>query len=413
MPRNNSDFYDKKKDWSKIKDSLLGCYLVPYFQKLLRTGKPICYIDCFAGKGKFKDGNDGSPLIALKIREEALSKTKLRNNKGIEMFFIEVKYADELTKNISGYCGGENMITVIHGKFEEKIMDLLEKKKGYNVFLYIDPYGIKSLDFNLFRQIKEFKSNSLEMLINFNSFGFLRVAFSAMKVNIDNEFPITDELNEDEFSMMSNIDKINKLNSVAGGEYWKNIVEDYRNDFSTCYQAEQDLSTSYKKAWKEHYAYVLDLPIRIKRGQNPKYRMVHICNHLDGCYLMAKNILLRKGELILKVQDKGEGELFPDEYQIDEHSISQKNVKEMVLSLLKAMLNNKPCGTKKFLVSFVNEYGVICDFSLIFRIFNELEKIGILCIDRVPSQTKTGKKSTFWEEHGKHKVFLKKGREWQ
>ena len=53
MSKDNSNFFKKQNEWSVIKDKLLGCYLTPYFQKVLRTGKPICYVDCFAGKGMF------------------------------------------------------------------------------------------------------------------------------------------------------------------------------------------------------------------------------------------------------------------------------------------------------------------------------------------------------------------------
>lgn len=68
MAKNQRDFFKKKNEWSEIKDTLLRCYLPQYFQKLLVSGKPIFYIDCFAGKGKFDDGNDGSPLIAMQMR---------------------------------------------------------------------------------------------------------------------------------------------------------------------------------------------------------------------------------------------------------------------------------------------------------------------------------------------------------
>ena len=50
MAKNQRDFFKKKNEWSEIKDTLLRCYLPQYFQKLLVSGKPIFYIDCFAGK---------------------------------------------------------------------------------------------------------------------------------------------------------------------------------------------------------------------------------------------------------------------------------------------------------------------------------------------------------------------------
>ena len=51
MPKDNRDFFKTKKIWSEVKDELLGCYLVPYFNKILSMGNPVLYVDCFAGKG--------------------------------------------------------------------------------------------------------------------------------------------------------------------------------------------------------------------------------------------------------------------------------------------------------------------------------------------------------------------------
>lgn len=80
MAKKNDDFFVEKKSWSKVKDELLGCYLTPYVAKILYTYKPIAYVDCFAGKGKFDDGNPGSPLIALDIFQKSLVKTRMDGN---------------------------------------------------------------------------------------------------------------------------------------------------------------------------------------------------------------------------------------------------------------------------------------------------------------------------------------------
>ena len=49
MSQRNSGFFEEKKDWSRIKDALLGAYLFVCFQKVIHTKKPIVDIDCFAG----------------------------------------------------------------------------------------------------------------------------------------------------------------------------------------------------------------------------------------------------------------------------------------------------------------------------------------------------------------------------
>ena len=45
----NKKFFDRKREWSTVKDNLLTYYLKPYFTKILATGKLIIYIDGFAG----------------------------------------------------------------------------------------------------------------------------------------------------------------------------------------------------------------------------------------------------------------------------------------------------------------------------------------------------------------------------
>ena len=98
MSKDNSDFFKIKNEWSIIKDRLLGCYLTPYMQKVLATNKKICYVDCFSGKGKFEDNQPDSPLIALKIRDDCLNRTKIRINKNqaIDMTFIDLNYASDI-----------------------------------------------------------------------------------------------------------------------------------------------------------------------------------------------------------------------------------------------------------------------------------------------------------------------------
>lgn len=215
-----------------IKDKLLGCYLMPYFQKVLRTNKPIYYVDCFAGKGKFEDGNDGSPLIALKTRNQCLKATKRQDKYGaINICLIDKNYADELKNNIGNEYSLYGSPTVISGKYEGVIEGCLCDKRGENVFLYIDPYGIKALDSRLFDKFQTFGFNTFEMLINFNSFGFFRDACRVMRVDTssDEAFHGLDELVEYSPTTVSASKKSTELlTRIAGGECWKEIVRDYK-----------------------------------------------------------------------------------------------------------------------------------------------------------------------------------------
>ena len=170
MAKKNDDFFVEKKPWSEVKDQLLGCYLKPYVAKILHTHKPLVYVDCFAGKGKFDDDKQGSPLIALEIMQQGLNSSTMSGRLQIAPAFIDLNYADDLRVNLKDYPG----VKIVSGAYEDTIDGLLKNKGGCNVFLYIDPYGIKALNCSKFDEFANGQFNSIELLINMNSFGFIR-----------------------------------------------------------------------------------------------------------------------------------------------------------------------------------------------------------------------------------------------
>jgi len=391
MPKNNSAFFQQKNDWSRVKDELLRCYLKPYFTKVLHTQRPILYVDCFAGKGRFDDGSDGSPLIALKIREEVTG-----DSRAIESCFIDLYHADDLRQNLLSYRQQGVPVGVSDGRFEDVIQGLLAKRKNHNVFLYIDPYGIKALDFNLFSAFAQI--GSIEMLINMNTFGFIRSACSAMKTT--RAFELDESLDDLVEYDTSQVDSISTLNEIAGGTYWQEIIGDYNNRAIDGYEAERRFSVAYKAQLRTKFTYVLDMPIRLKSGHHPKYRMVHVSNHEDGCYLMAENMLKRTDEL-LDMQLGGQLLLPGFGNEPDYSEIPQKVLK---------YLSNAPAGVglTMLIAMLFTEYGLHWKIDGIRDILRKMEKEGVIYIDRTPPITDGGRQSTFMTENKKQTVIVRR-----
>lgn len=291
MAKKNDDFFVEKKPWSKVKDELLRCYLKPYVAKILHTRKPLAYVDCFAGKGKFDDGQPGSPLIALDIFRQGLASTKLDRKARIGAAFIDINYASDLKTNLNAYPG----VKIVSGAYEDTIEELLNSKTGYNVFLYIDPYGIKALDCTKFDSFASGQFNTIELLINLNSFGFIREACNAIGTQFEiGDDGFFDDLVEDDPTILDATDKsIEALNRIARGDYWKEPITQYKNGEIDGYKAEEYFSEQYCQRLTKSYTYVLNMPIRIQQNQHPKYRMIHATNHPGGCVLMADNICNR------------------------------------------------------------------------------------------------------------------------
>jgi len=393
MAKVNHDFFKKKNDWSIIKDELLACYLTVYFSKVLTTNRPIIYIDCFAGKGKFDDGNDGSPRITLRIRNESINRSRNTNAK-ILMYFIEPTYTSELESNISMFDNQYGRPIVVKGKFEENIEDLLNDKTDKNIFLYIDPFGVKSLDMNLFQKISDIGFNSIEMLINLNSFGFMRFACSAMKIDYSVDEPQYDLVEYEPVDTDDPAQLIKLANKIAGGDYWQEIVKNYYDKKIDGYLAEETFSNEYKNHLKKKYKYVLDMPISIKQNHHPKYRMVHVSNHEAGCLLMADNMISRSNKLTNEVQNKGQLSFFDSD--ILGGDINENAIQNNIVSLMQKFPDGITLDI--FCAEFYSEYGVICPSKIIRKLLKKLESINEIEVNRYPVYTKLGKLTTFFTE---------------
>lgn len=392
MAKKNDDFFKEKKAWSVVKDELLGCYLKPYLQKILYTRHSIVYVDCFAGKGAFEDGNPGSPLIALDTMQDCLNQTKM-TTWSIQPYFIDLNYADDLRKNLSKYPSAN----IISGKYEDEIETLLKTKRGSNVFLYVDPYGIKALDCTLFDGFANFGFNSIELLINMNSFGFIREGCRVLGALFKDE-EIMDDLVEYESTRLAS-DKRSKeaLDRIAGGEYWVDIIESYQKGDISVYEAEARFADEYCARMRQSYNYVLNMPLRIKRGQVPKYRMIHATNHPAGALIMVDNIFGR-WELMQDIQTDGQQSFWEED--VDNELIDNEAIREKIIKHLSGII----AFTKLNLImaDFYCTYGVLCPTKNIKDIYRDLEKEGAIEVRRNPSQTSTGRSTSFFaDEKGK------------
>ncbi|MDR0994253.1 MAG: three-Cys-motif partner protein TcmP [Verrucomicrobiota bacterium] len=407
MSKDNSNFFEKKKIWSEVKDELLDCYLVPYFTKMMSTGKPTLYVDCFAGKGKFDDGKLGSPLTALQSLGRSLDRCHVRKP-AVEMKFIEPNHHKALNANIP--IEHRTRCELIEGRFEDKITQVLQNANlsnfKLNVFLYIDPYGIKALNASLFDSLAKACSTA-ELLINLNSFGFIREACRIMKIIFrEGQVEIFSDLEEYDSSVL---DSIQKLNAIAGDNYWQEIIDKYSSGKIDGYKAEKKFSQKYKEHLRQSYKYVLDMPIRLKEGQHPKYRMVHATNHPDGCVLMANNMAKRTDRLVVEIQDGGQLGLMPLTAENDIVS------DDMLLTRVEAMLatTSDYVRLNEFLADFYNENGVLCGISRLSSgkggsALKTLEKNGYIDVQRNPALTQNGKPSKFWQESKGNTLSLRK-----
>lgn len=386
MSKNNENFFVEKKPWSVIKDNLLAEYLKPYLSKILYTGKPFVYIDGFAGKGLFDDGEKGSPIIACEQICGALARSNI-DNPQVDAFFIEKQYTKELADNLKRFDFAE----VKNGSYENELPLLIEQHKetGKNVLLYVDPFGVKYLNSGMFLNVEE-SFNSAEVILNFNSFGFFRAACRLYKIEFD-DVDFNDEFEERvPWDYQEESPDASKLSTIVGGDFWKPIVQDYKEKMIDGYEAEKMLAKYYQQYLSSIFKYVLNIPVKRKEHHHPKYRLFHMSNHRDGCLLMYENMYKWSTEQQI-IMRSGQSSLFSTNSEselVDTNAILQKFENHIMAYQEYTLLED-------VLASFLTNIELSISLKELTNKVFELEKNGAVSVQRKPETTKLNRPTRF------------------
>ncbi len=394
------NFFLRKQKWSKIKDQILLTYLKPYLAKMVHTHRPILIADCFAGKGRFDDGEPGSPLIMGAMVKEIRQR---QPETELKVVCIEKKYSTELQQNATAF---EIFLTCLDGDYEERMAYFVSRYQArrQNLFLYVDPYGIKSIRFAYFGEVTKMGFNTTELLLNFNTFGFLREGCRLLKPG-----KTVPSDSQDDPDYEPDLESITAMDQIAGGDYWQDIVDRYydTHDFGL---AEEQLSLAYSEKLKDYFPYVLNMPIKTTLTNIPKYRIIHGTCHPDGLILMA-NTMNKRWRDFREQQQGGQGELsfvwdMPD-YNLSPMPRPQLN------DVLRDCIFNKT-GLKDILACVFKQTGIRYSQSEVIQRLKAMEKAGEITVDRVPEITSKGHKRTGWDHDSKdYAVFVTRKNQWQ
>jgi three-Cys-motif partner protein len=208
-------FFESKRSWSRVKDRIVKDYVSMYLNTVHKLNRRIVLVDAFAGPGKFGDGEDGSPLIMCKAIDE-IGKRQGRKV-GTSCVFADTRLAhrEALKVNLAdfiknGLCGEP------FSECSEAIAHAIDTYRLSTIFFYLDPFGIRDIEFDMIRQIYERNpKQSTEVLINFNFRTFMRLSG-----NWRYDATATDVAEKVKSS------KVETVNKAMGGDYWQAIVTD-------------------------------------------------------------------------------------------------------------------------------------------------------------------------------------------
>lgn len=268
------------------KDTALEYYLQPYLEKVKTIGKPICVVDMFAGRGEFKSGEPGSPLI-IANHLQALS------DRGVTVRL----------KCYENYSSFYSHLTTVLEPFEfanaseqdcfSAISEISQIAAQNTTLLYIDPCEVSQLRMSELARLYEHvqAGSSVEVLIVFMATAFVREAARARSLTMKLEEsgvlddPLVRDSERDEREMWigalyrdeanwyhQSREAVSVLNDIAGGDYWHSIIDDNSVDWTEKCSLVVD---GYCEKLRNWFRVAEAFPIHADVGSRvPKYWMV-------------------------------------------------------------------------------------------------------------------------------------------
>jgi three-Cys-motif partner protein len=153
------------------KHEILRRYFDAWLPIIASWAGRVLFIDGFAGPGKYKGGEDGSPLIVLKSARDYTC----RPQNEVIFIFVEddkarAEHLEQVIDEIKPTLPSNFKVYCVHGRFNEQLTTLFQqldeqKKKLAPALVFIDPFGFSHTPLTAITRVLQNKS--CEVLITF------------------------------------------------------------------------------------------------------------------------------------------------------------------------------------------------------------------------------------------------------
>lgn len=259
------DFFQGKRTWSLIKDSVLRDYMRPYLAKVNRRRQPILLVDCYAGPGIFDDGTEGSPLIMCQEADRIV---------GGSYSAIFVNKDPSHHAQLTSALRERHLLGIAHpilGDANTLLASLPSNLGTQTVFLYLDPFGLSGCEFDRLRPFFARDSRlSTEIVFLMHMPPVHRLAMTQKQREGRRNHPLATAFH-------------GRLTSVFGGDYWKPILW---NTEGSPEDHEWKLIEAYAKRIRAFLPYTYFCPVREDPYARIKYFIMFASHHEDAMLLM-------------------------------------------------------------------------------------------------------------------------------
>jgi three-Cys-motif partner protein len=254
-----------RKEHTAVKHEILKKYLTPWTQILASGFDRIHYFDGFAGRGRYEDGEPGSPVLAMRAAD--------KNAQDLDEFlctFVELN--DENFEDLESVIEDEKQdctekISIIteNAKFENVVDEIIEELNGNEIvpsFFFVDPFGYEGMPFEAVADIINLREEGVEVFLTYMVRDIRRF--------------LTSEDHED------------SITRILGTDEWKQ----YKNSENK----EEEVLKLYERQLRREadVDYVWPFEMKMPKRSETVYYLIHATNHFKGFKIM-KDIMYNTG----------------------------------------------------------------------------------------------------------------------
>lgn len=272
----NEDFFRERRAQAVFKHGILSRYPVIFASKTGWGGRPVVFLDGYAGRGEYEDGFPGSPVL---LAETA---TKVASFRGVTGIYVEKDRADflNLQRVMAKYNRSNDQI--LCGDLRDHLSKILNDIPGAALFAFLDPFGT-ALDREQIAGplLGRHGTAPVEVLLHMSIGTVARLGGLLRRRRQQGvELSVADE---------KSIDHVDRF---LGGTWWWQHFEpvdaaDQPLATSAALQVASDYQTSI---CSETGCRSVSMPIRRQPNQLPKYVLVLFTFHGDGLWYFADSV---------------------------------------------------------------------------------------------------------------------------
>ena len=256
------------KEHTRVKHKILESYLTRWAAILGRRSqggkaRTLHYVDTHAGRAIYNDGEQGSPIIAMKIGEELhehLNGSMVLDCHNIEQNTDYFTQLEEEVRKAKVQCPSVQ-VKNYHGDFRQHIGEVFASiPAGEACFIFLDPFGYKDVELStLFRFLEQRRYH--EIFITFMSQFISR--------------------------FMSDETKHSTLDTVLDTKTWREYIGRTESEAKVVdLYAHRIQEVGKRRLGREVFAY----PIKIVSGQSPYY-LIHVSQAPKARIVMEEAVL--------------------------------------------------------------------------------------------------------------------------